>query len=103
MQGAWAFAAGGRMPQLEGSDLGLQQLLFGCFGLPMGLALNVICGGECHACSFRVRSRMYMAAAMQSSTAHSSEHHEQLVVGTCFPIIVLTQQLSIRQAQCKKC
>ena len=45
MQGAWAYAAGGRMPRLQASDLGLQQLLFSLFGLPLGLTLNVVCGG----------------------------------------------------------
>ena len=44
-QGAWAFAVGGRMPGVTESNPGLQELVFGCFGLPLGLGLIVICGG----------------------------------------------------------
>ncbi len=32
--------------QIKASDPGLQKLLYGAFGLPFGLALIVICGGE---------------------------------------------------------
>ena len=35
------------MPMVQEQNPGLQELVFACFGLPFGLALIVICGGEC--------------------------------------------------------
>lgn len=34
------------MPATQQSNPGLQHLIFGAFGLPFGLALILICGGE---------------------------------------------------------
>lgn len=48
--GALAYAVGGQMPQTQTNNPGLQHLIFGAFGLPFGLALILICGGEpCYA------------------------------------------------------
>ena len=44
--GALAYAVGGQMPAVQTADPGIQHLIFGAFGLPFGLALIVICGGE---------------------------------------------------------
>ncbi|KAK9844764.1 hypothetical protein WJX74_006617 [Apatococcus lobatus] len=43
---ALAFAVGGQLPSLQSSNLGAQKLMFGAFGLPLGLGLIVICGAE---------------------------------------------------------
>ena len=37
---------GGRLPEIQQDNPGLQELIFACFGLPLGLGLIVICGGE---------------------------------------------------------
>ncbi|EIE26976.1 hypothetical protein COCSUDRAFT_46302 [Coccomyxa subellipsoidea C-169] len=44
--GCLAYTIGGQMPGVKESDPGLQKLVYGAFGLPFGLALIIICGGE---------------------------------------------------------
>lgn len=48
--GALAYAVGGQLVTLQSSNLGAQKLIFGAFGLPLGLGLIVICGGALCLC-----------------------------------------------------
>ncbi|KAK9825754.1 hypothetical protein WJX74_004634 [Apatococcus lobatus] len=57
--GALAYAVGGQMPETQTSNPGLQHLIFGAFGLPFGLALILICGGELY-----TSNCAYMPAAL---------------------------------------
>ncbi|CAK0782118.1 hypothetical protein CVIRNUC_005569 [Coccomyxa viridis] len=44
--GLLAYSIGGEVPDIKASNPGAQKLIYGAFGLPFGLALIVICGGE---------------------------------------------------------
>ncbi|CAL5221104.1 g3237 [Coccomyxa viridis] len=44
--GVLAYSIGGEVPSIKQENPGAQKLLYGAFGLPFGLALIVICGGE---------------------------------------------------------
>ena len=44
--GALAYTVGGGLPQLEATNVGAQKVIFGAFGLPLGLGLIIICGAE---------------------------------------------------------
>ena len=79
------------MPGVTESNPGLQELVFGCFGLPLGLGLIVICGGAmhcwltllqydhavrwltpapCHAAELYTTNAAYMAAAFYEGRAN---------------------------------
>jgi formate/nitrite transporter len=57
--GALILFVGGQVPQILQTNPGLKNLLFGFVGLPFGLALIVICGGELY-----TSNAAFMPAAM---------------------------------------
>lgn len=43
---AFFLSVGGQMPGVQSTNLGLQKLVLGAFGLPMSLGLILVCGAE---------------------------------------------------------
>ena len=43
---AFFLSVGGQMPGVQSTNLGVQKLVLGAFGLPMSLGLILVCGAE---------------------------------------------------------
>ena len=71
--GAWiAVSIGGSIPNLKAEHPGLQRLVYGAFGLPVGLLLTLIAGGEVRARA-RIPDRVRAAPASRARASESRE------------------------------
>ena len=63
---------GGSIPNLKAEHPGLQRLVYGAFGLPVGLLLTLIAGGEVRARA-RIPDRVRAAPASRARASESRE------------------------------
>jgi hypothetical protein len=79
-------------PQVKEHNPGIQKLIFGGFGLPFGLAMIVICGGELYTSNAAFLPAALFEARPPARPARSACHRCTMCITLCSTCVVHFQQ-----------